>query len=63
MAWKYIEEATERLKTRCLDNGDLSILERILLNEGDPKIAFVTALDLMFGGVDTVYVTQHIPVY
>ncbi|PSN49517.1 hypothetical protein C0J52_18944 [Blattella germanica] len=54
VAMKYVKEAMERVKSRTPDEYDnLSILERLLLNEQDPKVAFVTSLDLLFGGIDT----------
>lgn len=63
VAWKYIQEAMHKIKTRSLQTGDLSILERILLNETDPKIAFVNALDMLFGGIDTTANSAAILLY
>ncbi|KAJ4434892.1 hypothetical protein ANN_23463 [Periplaneta americana] len=64
VAWKYVEEAMQRVKSRtCVADGDLSVLERILINEADPRIAFVTALDMMFGGIDTTSNTAAILLY
>lgn len=52
---KYIDSAMERLKTKQKANDDdLSLLERILVNEPDPKTAYVLALDLILVGIDTV---------
>lgn len=54
---KYIDSAMERLKTKQKSSGsddDLSLLERILVNEPDPKTAYVLALDLILVGIDTV---------
>jgi hypothetical protein len=52
---KYIDSAMERLKTKSnLNENDMSLVERILLNEPDPKTAYVLALDLILVGIDTV---------
>lgn len=52
---KYINEAMERLKTKTIKNeNELSLIERILANEPDPKTAYVLALDLILVGIDTV---------
>lgn len=52
---KYINEALERLKTKDLTKEkDLSLVERILVMEPDPKLACVLALDLILVGIDTV---------
>ena len=52
---KYISQALERLKEKD-PKGDqeLSLIERILTNEPDPKTACIFALDLIFVGIDTV---------
>lgn len=48
----------ERLKTKTVkDEKDLSLVERILANENDPKIATILALDLILVGIDTVGLT------
>jgi hypothetical protein len=52
---KYIDAAMERLKTKqSLDERDLSLVERILAGESDPKTAYTLALDLILVGIDTV---------
>ena len=52
---KYIDAAMERLKTKqSLDERDLSLVERILAGESDPKTAYILALDLILVGIDTV---------
>lgn len=52
---KYIDSAMERLKTKKKDSDDdLSLVERILVNEPDPKTAYILALDLIFVGIDTI---------
>lgn len=52
---KYINEALERLKTKDLTKEkELSLIERILVMESDPKLACVLALDLILVGIDTV---------
>ncbi|XP_053977773.1 probable cytochrome P450 301a1, mitochondrial isoform X1 [Hylaeus volcanicus] len=52
---KYIDAAMERLKTKeAVDESDLSLVERILAKETDPKMACILALDLILVGIDTV---------
>lgn len=52
---KHIDAAMERLKTKTvLDEKELSLVERILANEPDPKTAYILALDLILVGIDTV---------
>uniref|UniRef100_A0A1B6H313 Cytochrome P450 n=2 Tax=Cuerna arida TaxID=1464854 RepID=A0A1B6H313_9HEMI len=50
---KYIDSAVDRLKTKD-SSSDLSLLERILVSEPDPKTAYVLALDLILVGIDTI---------
>ncbi|XP_054265135.1 probable cytochrome P450 301a1, mitochondrial [Macrosteles quadrilineatus] len=50
---KYIDSAVERLKSKEA-SSDLSLLERILVSEPDPKTAYVLALDLILVGIDTI---------
>ncbi|KAJ9594072.1 hypothetical protein L9F63_014505, partial [Diploptera punctata] len=63
VGWKYIEETMTRLKTRANDYSELSVLERMLLTNDDPKVAFVTALDMLFGGIDATTNTAAILIY
>ncbi|XP_050576414.1 probable cytochrome P450 301a1, mitochondrial [Bombus affinis] len=52
---KYIDAAMERLKTKkSVDEFDLSLVERILAKESDPKMAYILALDLILVGIDTI---------
>lgn len=57
---KYIDAAMERLKEKKKNQGDemhesqLSLVERILEKESDPKMAYILALDLILVGIDTV---------
>lgn len=52
---KYIDEAMERLKhKKATSEYDLSLVERILAKETDPKMAYILALDLILVGIDTV---------
>lgn len=45
----------ERLKTKTIrDEKELSLVERILANESDIKMAYIFALDLILVGIDTV---------
>lgn len=53
---KYISRATERLKSGAegaLD-GEPSLIERVLTEEKDEKLATVMALDLILVGIDTI---------
>jgi len=53
---KYIDDAMLRLKNKSqsVNESELSLVERILANEPDPKTAYVLALDLILVGIDTV---------
>jgi hypothetical protein len=53
---KHIDAAMERLKTKNFDDpsAELSLVERILASEPDPKTAYILALDLILVGIDTV---------
>ncbi|XP_066257198.1 probable cytochrome P450 301a1, mitochondrial [Euwallacea similis] len=52
---KHIDTAIERLKKKSAkDERDLSLVERILAKEPDPKIAYILALDLILVGIDTI---------
>ncbi|KDR22802.1 putative cytochrome P450 301a1, mitochondrial [Zootermopsis nevadensis] len=52
---KYIDAAMERLKTKeNVDDQDLSLVERILAGESDPKTAYILALDFILVGIDTI---------
>jgi cytochrome P450 len=52
---KHIDTAMERLKSKTvIDEHDLSLVERILANEPDPKTAYILALDLILVGIDTI---------
>lgn len=52
--------AMERLKTKKVENEkDLSLVERILAAEPDPKTAYILALDLILVGIDTVNGTMQ----
>jgi hypothetical protein len=52
---KYINQSMERLKAMP-ENPDkeLTVLEKLLITDPDPKTAMVMALDMMAAGVDTV---------
>jgi hypothetical protein len=55
MATKYISQATERLKNIPKDSDrELTVLEKLLARDANPKTAMVMALDTMFAGIDTV---------
>jgi hypothetical protein len=52
---KYINEAMERLKTMPQDpDRELTVLEKLLIRDPDPRTAMVMALDMMGAGIDTV---------
>ena len=52
---KYIHEAMERMNSMPEDpDRELTVLEKILARDPDPKTAIVMALDMMGAGVDTV---------
>ncbi|XP_015127001.1 probable cytochrome P450 301a1, mitochondrial [Diachasma alloeum] len=52
---KHIDAALVRLKNKkSMNEADLSLVERILANEKDPKIAYILALDLILVGIDTI---------
>ncbi|KAL6426027.1 hypothetical protein ACFW04_008960 [Cataglyphis niger] len=52
---KYIDAAIVRLKNKkAVDESDLSLVERILAKESDPKMAYIFALDLILVGIDTI---------
>lgn len=57
LCMKYITETMNNMQIKNLDNKkeeNVSIVERILLKTGNPKLAAVLALDLLLVGVDTV---------
>uniref|UniRef100_A0A146LD79 Putative cytochrome P450 301a1, mitochondrial n=3 Tax=Lygus hesperus TaxID=30085 RepID=A0A146LD79_LYGHE len=51
---KYINKSQSNLKSKNVDEDELSLLERILVKEKDPKIACIFALDLILVGIDTI---------
>ncbi|CAB0028746.1 unnamed protein product [Trichogramma brassicae] len=56
---KHIDAAIERLKEKKNNNAqvhesELSLVERILAKETDPKMAYILALDLILVGIDTI---------
>ncbi|XP_043268885.1 probable cytochrome P450 301a1, mitochondrial isoform X2 [Venturia canescens] len=52
---KHIDAAIIRLKNKKdVAETDLSLVERILAKETDPKIAYILALDLILVGIDTI---------
>ncbi|KAK9872103.1 hypothetical protein WA026_016148 [Henosepilachna vigintioctopunctata] len=52
---KHIDAAMERLQSKTVTNeSDLSLVERILASEPDPKTAYILALDLILVGIDTI---------
>ena len=52
---KHINQAMERLKNMPEDSDrELTVLEKLLIRDPDPKTAVVMALDMMGAGIDTV---------
>jgi hypothetical protein len=52
---KYIKEAMERLQAMPEDpDRELTVLEKLLITDPDPRTAMVMALDMMWAGIDTV---------
>jgi hypothetical protein len=55
LATKYINEAAERLMAMPKDSDrELTVLEKLLARDPNPKTAMVMALDTIFAGIDTV---------
>lgn len=54
---KYIDIALDNLKNTNLENGEPSVLQRVLQMENDPKVASILALDMFLVGIDTVSIT------
>jgi hypothetical protein len=53
---KYINQAMERLKAMPEDSDrELTVLEKLLIRDPDPRTAVVMALDMMGAGIDTVF--------
>jgi hypothetical protein len=52
---KYINQAMERLQAMPDTTArELTVLEKLLIKDPDPKTAVVMALDMMGAGIDTV---------
>jgi len=52
---KYINQAMERMKAMPEDSDrELTVLEKLLIRDPDPRTAVVMAVDMMTAGVDTV---------
>ena len=51
---KYINEATERLKNLPAEGRELTVLEKLLTRDSNPKTAMVMVLDMFSAGVETV---------
>ncbi|EFN67753.1 Probable cytochrome P450 301a1, mitochondrial [Camponotus floridanus] len=57
---KYIDAAIVRLKNKkAMDESDLSLVERILAKETNPKLAYIFALDLILVGIDTATIRSE----
>jgi len=52
---KHINQAMERLKAMPEDSDrELTVLEKLLIRDPDPRTGVVMALDMMGAGIDTV---------
>jgi hypothetical protein len=52
---KYINQAMDRLKALPKDSDrELTVLEKLLVRDPDPRTAVVMAVDMMTAGIDTV---------
>ena len=52
---KYINQATERLKNLPNDTDrELTVLDKLLAKDPNPKTAMVMVLDTLFGAIETV---------
>ncbi|KAJ9595931.1 hypothetical protein L9F63_012878 [Diploptera punctata] len=61
---KYINQAMERMKTMEPDSGrELTVLEKFLAADPDPRTAMVMATDMMAAGIDTTSYTAAILMY
>ncbi|KAG5899874.1 hypothetical protein JTB14_012337 [Gonioctena quinquepunctata] len=63
---KYINQSMGQMKNKNYDNikeEDISIVERILIKTGNPKLAAVLALDLLLVGVDTTSIAAASTIY
>jgi len=52
---KYINQAMKRLKATAEDSDrELTVLEKLLIKDPNPRTAVVMALEMMGAGIDTV---------
>jgi hypothetical protein len=52
---KHIKQAMERLKDMPEDSDrEMTVLEKLLIRDPDPRTAVVMALDMMTAGADSV---------
>lgn len=52
----HINTTQEKLKNRTVhDENEMSVLEKLLIKDPDPRKAIVMAMDMMMAGIDTVY--------
>jgi hypothetical protein len=52
---RYINQAMERLKAMPKDSDrEMTLLEKLLIRDPDPRTAVVMALDMMAAGIHTV---------
>jgi len=60
VSMKYINQAMERLKAMP-ENTDreLTVLEKLLIKDPNPKTAMVMAVDMMMAGIDTVTISME----
>ena len=63
MSIKYINQAMERLKNMPTEGRELTVLEKLLTRDSNPKTAMVMAMDMFFAGVETVSLIWKISSY
>ncbi|KAJ9596906.1 hypothetical protein L9F63_012071 [Diploptera punctata] len=64
VSMKYINEAMKRIETLPEDpDRELTVLEKILARDPDPKTGIVMALDMMTAGVDTTSYSTAVALY
>lgn len=61
---KYIYEAAQRLNTFTEDSArEMTVLEKLLTRDSNPKTAMVMALDMMTAGIDTASFNTAVALY
>lgn len=64
VSMKYIDQATERLKSLPPDSDrELTVLEKLLARDDNPKTAIVMAMDMIGAGIDTTSYATAVALY